>query len=226
MIMAVPDVITTDKNDEEKTSNTSLPGSQSQHGTVISLDRRMLSQVEEQFDDSDERKAQLCFGSCCDLVRACLIVDSVYFCFMVYINIARWLEWEYFVQLALRDGSNGDDIVYDFNDNDDFRFQESEGFDDCIFCTSMLQGLCGLVFAVVGFVGAYRFNKYLVLLQGIWLTADMILYFVYRNPASGFIIGMYIYPHIALFLALRKGKITRENYYKTEEYCCCTGEGD
>lgn len=227
--MTVPEVITTDKNDdydEEKTSSTSRPSSHSQHGsTVISLDPRMLSAVEEEFDDSNERKTQLCFGSCCDLVRACLIVNSVYFCFMVFINLSQWLEWEFFVTFALRDGSDGGQIVLDdFYDDD--RYQESSYLGDCVFCTSMFQGICGLVFAVVGFVGAFRFYKYLVLLQAIWLCVDTVLYCFYQNWASGLCIGIYIYPHIALFLALRSGTITRENYSKTEKYCCWSGSGD
>lgn len=226
--MAIPEVISTDKDDdydEEKTSSTSRPSSHSQHGSaVISLDPRMLSAVEEEFDDSNERKAQLCFGSCCDFVQACLIVDSVYFCFMVFINLSQWLEWEFFVTFALRDGNDvldGDDDMYI-----DDEYLDSSLLSDCVVCTSMFQGICGLVFAVVGFVGAFRFYKYLVLLQGIWLCVDAILYCFYQNWASGLCIAIYIYPHIALFLALRSGTITRENYSKTEKYCCCSGSGD
>jgi len=210
--------------------------------TVSMIDPELLAAAVEQIicDDSDERKAQLCCGSCCDLVRACLIVDSVYFLFMILIVIADYTDFPLFenvsniasdgVRNEFGDGDDDDDNYRYVGDDDDDDYSSininiNNDYDsghgvDCFFCTSAFQAICGILFSLIGFIGVIRFWKYLVLLQGIWMCVDAILYCVYQNWPSGLCLAFYAYPHIALFLAQRSGKITRDNYTKTEQYCC------
>ena len=75
--------------------------------------------------------------------------------------------------------------------------------------------------ALVGLVGSYTFQSIPVLWAAIWYIIDTIMYVVFFNWPAAIIIALYSYPHVALFVALRKGTLTSENYEQTEQHCCC-----
>ena len=111
------------------------------------------------------------------------------------------------------------------DDDDDFA-QESQMFDPSQILVAKTWQVCiGIVMSLVGLVGAIKFQSYLVLLMAIWLCIDAILFSIWFNFISAVCVGLYSYPHFALFNLIRKGKLTRENY-ETERYCCCTNNGN
>lgn len=164
---------------------------------------RMRVKFRQEEDKQLGRKTMLCFGSCCDIRRACLIVDTIYVIFAIC-GVVRYAtsDTSFFNYL----GEDAQDIyskeVYTY--------------------TSIVQLSLGIVFSLVGFFGALTFRNLPVLVAGFWYMADATLYVAFFNWPAAIIIALYAYPHVALSRALHKGVLTRENY-RTERHCCCHG---
>lgn len=196
-------------------SNTSSNGQVSVSLTVAS--EKKLRETLEILDEDDaqhELKKTRCFGSCCDLRWACIILNSIYFAFVVFGLTLHFLGMD----LGRIGGTTGDNIFQ----NDDAFEDESEvmlGSDDMLKTSPIQLGL-GIFFAVLGIIGASRFNKFLVLGTAIWLCIDAIIYCVFLNWYNAVIVAVvYSYPNFALFLALKNGRISRDNY-DSVRYCC------
>lgn len=206
------DTTKTDSGRTDRVTVASEIGKNSEAGGSVSLDpafyRAHLAALAE--EERNERKTHLCCGSCCDLRKACIIVDSIYIFFVgmgVFLSITGLRIFE-------RVGGKGSQGEYD----DD---QVQQDFTIMIMAASDIQLGIGVFFGVLGILGACRFQKYLVLCTGIWYCIDVILFGIFFNWMSAVCAGAYAYPHFALFLALRSGTITRENYKVTEQHCCC-----
>jgi len=177
--------------------------------------------LRDEIDSGDEeiRKAQLCCGSCCDFVRACLVVDCIYVMVLLFLNAKMWLFNDLFNFQGVGRIEMDDSEDIQLGGYDDDVYFKDEGM-ECYFCLTAIQAIVGMAFGLIGAIGAWRFQKYMVLITGIWYLIDAIWYCVLQNYISAFWILGYSYPHIGLFLALRSGKITPENYTTTEKYCC------
>lgn len=160
--------------------------------------------------DPNERQAQLCCGCCCDLVRACIIVDIVYLCYSVLFILASW--WG----LSIVDR-------FDLSDNDDDG--SNDGDDSSVLFLVIIQLSTGILFASLGIIGASKFRHCLVLACAIWFCIDLIISGFNMVWPSALMKGFFAYPHFALFMALKSGKITRKNYM-VERHCCCDSKGD
>lgn len=173
--------------------------------SVISIEPSVLQLVTVGEEiDPNERKAQLCCGCCCDLVRACIIVDIIYMCYSVLIILGSW--WG----LSL-------DERLSFTDNDDDGPNDYEPY---YLIIVIIQLSTGLLFASLGIIGASKFRYCLVLACAIWFCIDLIISSVNMIWPSALMKGFFAYPHFALFMALKSGKITRGNYM-VERHCCC-----
>jgi hypothetical protein len=146
-------------------------------------------------EEASERKSTLCCGSCCDLIRACIIVDI----FNIILSTVVIL-----VPLPELQITNWEIML----------FPDRFG---------IIMSSCGIFFALLGILGAWRFSGWMVLVTGIWYCAYSI--FSVFTSAVGFtmIMGFFAYPHIHLYISLLSGNVTRENYHITEKYCCCIG---
>ena len=94
-----------------------------------------------------------------------------------------------------------------------------------LFLIIILDLAIGMFFAILGIIGASKYNKVLVLGAGIWYCIDVCIGFYLRDYAGCIIRGFFAYPHIALFIALKKNHITRETYIR-ERHCCCDSGGE
>lgn len=162
-------------------------------------------------DDSDETHQDPLFGSCCDLVKVCLIVDSIYIFQKIQVILTILLG------LSVIDPDDLNLRVY----QDDTVQAEVDRLDMMKIILLLKEGL-GIPFAIIGIIGAYRFYKYCVLCMGIWCIADLIWGLLTSRWLSSVYVAFYIYPHFALFFSLKRGWITRENYDEVKHCCCST----
>ncbi len=79
-----------------------------------------------------------------------------------------------------------------------------------------------MLFAILGIVGAAKYNKCLVLSTGVWYFLDFVFSIVYMDIGGCILRAFFAYPHFGLFRALNEGHITPERYLR-EKYCCCDG---
>lgn len=196
-------------NAPSRTSRTS----KSAGSIMLTVDQNVLRMVTaEDFDndDFDDRKDP-CFGSCCDLVRACILVDIFY--------IFKNINIIFTVVFGL---SHLDPDDYGMRELDDDQVQESVDRFDFVFIVLIIMNVCGILFASIGIFGACRFYKYLVLITAIWCCIDLVVSALTERYITAVMAAFFIYPNFALFFAFKNGRITRENY-KGIQHCCCSG---
>jgi len=198
-------------------SRTSKSGGGS--SVVFSVDRsvlQLLSAVEDaehnhHEDHPEDRVKDPCFGSCCDLVRACIYIDTFY----IFKNIQVIIT----ILLGL---SVVDPDDFDLRDFDDDDFQAEVGQYDVLFWILIAKNICGILFASIGILGAWKYNKVLVFVVAFWCCIDLVWSVLTARPIAAVVVAFFIYPHIALFLALKNAKITPDNYESSVDYCCCS----
>lgn len=164
---------------------------------------------DEDSDDSDDGYRDPLLGPCCDNVRAVIYVDIFYI--IKNINVIITVLMGYTI-------TDPDD--YNMRSYNDDQIQREVDRLDALFWILMSLYLFGIFFASVGIYGASRFSKYLVLSTTIWIFIDIIWSAIYMRWGGMFITMFFVYPHVSLFWALHKGKITRENY-SDNKHCCC-----
>mmetsp|Transcript_15837 Transcript_15837/g.36668 ORF Transcript_15837/g.36668 Transcript_15837/m.36668 type:complete len:242 (+) Transcript_15837:143-868(+) len=177
--------------------------------SVISIEPSVLQLVTiGEGVDPNARQAQLCCGCCCDLLRACIIVNIVYISYAILALLVSW--WGMAPILAM-----------DISDYDD-DFEIRSDMDDTLswMVVVIIQLSSGMLFASLGIIGAAKFTPCLVLSCGIWYCIDLLISSLSRVWPAALMKGFFAYPHFALFMALKGGKITRENYL-VERHCCC-----
>jgi len=170
-------------------------------------------------DDLMERKSHVCCFCCCDLPKACIVVDSVEFLLAIAVLVVSLLGYEQ---------SFIDTIDLDI-------FENIESYDDdeviaevyeerrTFVAVTIMTGI-GILFSIIGIIGAIKLNKYLVLANAVWTIADLIRSLVAKQWFFPIVFFAFLYPRIALAYELFMGNITKENYKVTEEHCCCKGE--
>jgi len=194
----------------------------SNSASLVSIDPSVLQSIRygEPVVDPNERQADLCFGCCCDFRRACKIV-----------NIEYLFELVFKILLASLTGSDWlDSLNFDRNDYDDDDDSLEANIDTLDAMKSytiflLIMFVIGTPSAVIGIIGAETFNKYMVLSTGICYCILVILNCYTKNWPYVVVRGLFAYPHFALFMALKSGKITRENYM-VEKHCCCDAKPD
>ena len=206
---------------------------------LVSVDFSMISGLQNELTDvelaggannvsSQTRKADLCCGCCCDLVRACIIVDvcDILLSIMLVVVSVLGLELdESFINTidfsVYNDSINNDDMMVIDDDDEIFRQEDnSDRLRMSVTVIAIMTG-AGILFSFIGILGAYKLNKYLVLCTAIWYCVDFIRSAVTLQWVNSVVVACFAYPHFALFMALRKNKISRENYSATERHCCC-----
>jgi len=168
-------------------------------------------------DDEYERKSHLCCVFCCDLVQAVIIVDCIDLVVAIAIVIISLTGFEQVFVDAI-DFSVFRDFQTDSMDDDEAVASLSENRRVFAIVT-VLTGL-GVVFSTIGIYGACKFQPYLVLLAGIWFGVDVVRGLATKQWLNALIAGLFVYPHVGLYLALKGGTITKDNY-KNEKHCCC-----
>lgn len=200
-----PSVVTTNMTSKSTASNSS--------NVLVAVNPSILqlvTSVENSDNDEDEyeRESHLCCGFCCDLRRACIILDVIQISMIVAVTIVIQLDVDpRFVE--------GFDTVADSADVDD---EVAADFDRRFVETTVRLG-GGVLFSVIGILGACLFNRWLVVCTGIWQCIAMVFSMRSRSYTGIVAAASFAYAHIAMFLELRRGKLTRENYAR-EQACC------
>lgn len=203
---------------------------------VMSVDPKLINrwasgELESSSDGSAEfgrRKTKLFCGACCDVLRACIIVNIIFVSILSGFLLLCTVGYEPAVAILILPDEGeiigDDDRIIDEEVNEvlgDFRITDIFTMPDVLF---RLGG--GIFFGIVGILGASRFNKYLVLCTAVWYIVHMTMAAMEQMWSVCMLAMIFCYAHVALFEALRKETITRENY-KTEKECCyrcCGGE--
>lgn len=195
----------------------SLVGGQS----VYSVDPSILQQLSTIAEPlATDRQAILFCGCCCDLRRACIIVNVInymYIVAVVFISLGG---------IQMVEGLNTDLGEIDYVDDDALndRYSELGTYEGLYFIFIVIE-LVGLLFTTLGIVGAVKFNRCLVLTCAIWYCFETIFAMCVTVWWGAVIKGFFAYPHIALLAALTTGKISRRRY-TIERYCCCDSNSD
>lgn len=206
-----------------------LKSERSQGSVLVRIDSsvlQMASSMNDEFDISDhnnvnDRQSDLCCFICCDLVRACVVCDVCDIILTIALVLASVFEYDggglfNTVNFGIFTENQMDDFVVI---DDDEILELNESLKQKASIVTVMMG-CGIIFSIIGIVGALKFQKYMVLVTAIWYCVDVLrsaLTFQYANIV---VTACFAYPHFALFHALRKSKITKQNYSK-EKHCCC-----
>lgn len=195
-----------------------VDGSTSKNSRSISMavpiDPSVLAMVsaardEDSDDDSQKRQSQLFCFVCCDLVKACIIMNAIH----IFISIIHLIMSVMNMPIGFRI------ILYEATDDDGFQTLNPWGV------VGYVKMACGYIFAVIGMYGAANFRKNLVLCSALWYCTYILLSLAGQHWSVFFISMPFAYTDFHLFLALRSGSITRENYEK-EKHCCCGSKSD
>lgn len=181
---------------------------------VVPLDPSILELVskmdeslalDDEDDDEDYRRCCRNYHHCCwcvaDVRRVSLIANFFY---MITCVVFVWM-----VSAPESMGLPGE--------YEDDEFQE---WIDSLTEGTIPRSSVGLIMAVIGSVGAYRFQKWLVLAMCVWYGIYLVLAILADRIFTGVFAALLLYPTIALFMALHHGKLTKENY--SEESRCCS----
>jgi len=212
-----------------KGARRSTSGSMSMTGSVSilsSVDREVLrSQLEElnNAEDEDEngRQAKLCCGVLCDLIKGVVIADITY---ILLFSIDVYIQWEEFRALETL-GLDDDD---GWGDDDGWTPEQIDQLETGYKILFFQRGI-GFVFAILGILGACKFQRFLVLASFVWFCCDIAISIycdiatsIYRRAFfPGIVTAIIAQPHFSLFRALSRKQLTKENY-AFEKYCCCT----
>lgn len=214
---------TTDSNTNSN-SNSSNANSRSMKRSLsvsVPIDSSVLesivSQVRDEYDSDQDsqqkRKSQICCFVCCDLVKACIIMNSLH----ILISLSHLVQ-----SVADVPSIFGLDIrLYDWEyDDDTVPIEQNIKTLNTWAVVGYTKLAFGFVFAIVPIIGAWKLSKNLVLAGFVWNIIYMILSAA-EQVWSGFVVVIpFAYTNLHLFLVLRSKSITRENY-TSEKYCCC-----
>lgn len=199
-------------NSEDRTSKST--------SVMFAVDPSVLHLISANEDDddsdySDDRRRDPLLGPCCDLVRAVIYIDIFYILKNINVIITICVGW-----------SVVDPDDYNLRQYSDDEMEATVDRLDLVFWILMIKNICGIVFASIGIYGSSRFNKWLVLCTTIFCCIDVLWSIMFARWIATVLTIFFIYPHVALFLALHKGKITRENYADVKHCCfaCCIKE--
>jgi len=220
------------------------PGAARATRSIMTLDPAMLRQlsVGDMPNDESDRKSVICCGCCCDVLRACIIVNILNFVYIIFMFFFAWWGIALWGNLEMTNNNgNADDdddtttnnnVLYmddgdvnyqNYDDDDDFYMMEqAQQKEKSLWITklSIVVQLCGILFTTLGIIGAAKFNKCLVLVCGIWYMIDGMVAGYYLVWPSLFLKAFFAYPHIALYMALKSGSIAPHRYM-IERHCCC-----
>lgn len=212
--------ISSDASSISPSTKTTRSGAVSVQVSIDPSVLKLVSGTDDDLDCEDDKPVLFC-GSCCDLLRACIIVDICYILQKIQIGITVYKGWgvisnDETVQNQIGDDYYDDDIAVELNERNSLPVLLAD-YNQPILLT---KNALGIVFGLIALCGCYRFNQYLILTTSIWLCIDIIWGVAFERYLGSLCALYFTYPHFALFLALRKGRITRENY-ENIRYCCC-----
>lgn len=193
---------------------------------LVSVDPSVISRfnndetemLEEDLDNGNDRQSDLCCGCCCDLVKACVLSNAFFVCMLTFLITVSLLEIPYFY-LA-------------FSPNSSKEYYDDDIYEDVFFDgagkVTLMRSCAGLLFGLIGMIGAVRFEKWAVLCTAVGYILYALSSILQKSVPHSVIAAFMTYPNVALFMALRSGTMTKDSYMSgTEAHCCIKvgGEG-
>lgn len=202
----------------------------------VSIDGNTLKNMDGYNSDDDDdtdpnmRRATLCCFSCCDLVRACIIINSIAVVMWVIVFSLVIYNVKFIMPfLGVRESDDEND---DYNDDDGYlnSYKADDYFHNEIsvpftkpnprpYLIMLIRIGCNIFFSAIGVYGASKFHQPTVLCTAIWCcvySCWAALDRTYSGPAAGILLA---YPNWHLLFELRRGTISRELYWR-EKFCC------
>lgn len=156
------------------------------------------------------KQGHSCCGGCCDVRRA-VVVLCILSIVGNFIGLCSSQAIKTFVDGAATSFSFDDDSI---NQAKDQTVQSANSGMNQI----MIFQCIALVSASLSMIGAFIFNKYLVMVNVIYLTVS-----IFAMPSLGILVvnGLWLYPHILLVIYIHNGIMSKENYPYERQSCCC-----
>jgi hypothetical protein len=169
-----------------------------------------------------QRTSHLFCGCCCDLIRACVLTNSVYIALVVFWMLVSVLEltMNQKFQLYNRQCDHDDGGFEDDDDDDDEFLQDKSGIEWWGILANARTAL-GILFAALGTWGASTFHRGLVLSSAIGYGISVGRSILDKSIWGAAFASVFAYPNVHLFVALRSASIRKETYETMEEHCCC-----
>ncbi len=194
---------------------------------MVSVDSDILERISnidgDSDDGSDMRQANLCCFSCCDLVRACIVTNSIFIVIMLTLLSLAIYQIPTFHWFDLCQFNFDDDYSHFYKNQDDYFYDADMIEDNSLDLKSIFAlvrtGLA-IFFSATGIVGASKFQQRTVLYTAIWYCIYIIWSGLDRMISHAAVGVVFAYPNWHLFFELRRGSITRRDYWR-EKYCCC-----
>jgi len=203
-----------------------LSGDKSKNPITISIDQDVLDavssamSVSEHGDEEDDprfRKSSIFCFFCCDMIKACIIMNSIYIVLLTVHVVISLMGVPVGIRMNLYTEDDIDGLWASGNDDDMWASEET--LDPWGIIAYTKTGL-GVIFAIVGIIGAARFQKYMVLSSAIWNCIYIFLTMFQFRVTPAILTLPFAYTNIHCFITLQSGNISRENYV-TEKQCCC-----
>jgi hypothetical protein len=175
------------------------------------------------YNDDPIKQGSKCFGCCCDMRRAVIVVDIIQIVLSV---IGAFFAF------------SGRSVFSALSDLSEYDFSAYES----TLRISGIVTLVGIFFYAMGIVGASIYNMYLVGLAALWYVAGFIIgvvldvqatnefnndnnenfgYGIWRFVFSGVIAALFIYPHVGLISEIKSGTMSADTYPRERYSCCC-----
>ena len=214
--------VSTTASHSSKSSSGSKKNNKNASKVSIQVDRTLLEELsqstsrfeDDREDDDDENfeDSRLYLGPFCDIRRGCLIMDIVYLAAKIALLAFGIMAFEGEAVMAR---------VYVDNS-----LLDDEGEKKTAFYVTLVKNCIAIVFTSLCLYGITKFRSSLVLLGTIWFGIDIIVSILTRRWLSVAFNAFFIYPHVMLYQALVKKKITPQNYAKLQRCCACNSNND
>lgn len=193
---------------------------------ILDMVSSVMSEAGDADEDSRIRKSHLFCFVCCDMVKACITMNAVYMTLLLIhvmislmgaplgigINLYQALEEDGYMSAPIF--VDDDDFFSVYDNNESPRLLDPWGI------VGYVKTGLGFIFAIVGIVGAVKFEKFLVLTSAIWQCIYILLTLMELRFAPAILTVPFAYTNFHCFVSLHSGSITRENY-ASEKQCCC-----
>jgi len=176
------------------------------------------------------RRGALCFGCCCDMRRAVIIVSllSVVFALLSIPTTSYAVNYWNKSKEQWEEDTEYSELVRQLDGTIKKHRTQMIAF----ISVSVFSAICGLV-------GAAKFLAWPVYVPILWYAASTILEWVFSaqiaNEYQEYNVGvpvfslavstavacLFIYPHVGFVREVRRGIMTKENYPNAQASCCC-----
>jgi hypothetical protein len=144
------------------------------------------------------KQGHSCCGGCCDMRRAVIIVDMLMICFLI-LDI-----------IGMTGMSNMDEV-------EDEQYEERETSYGGLIFIFLIEVVCFSIGVWGGVTLSWVHVAVALTLYVITIVLNLIVF----NAAAIFLACCFAYPHVFLIREIKKGIMTKDNYYNENQSCCC-----